>query len=63
MRFDDGPALVITTLGTNGMGGNSGAALRAIANLTPFDVVVAASFAGSAVGMLAFWNSHQRGSN
>ena len=57
--LDDGPSLVIAAFRANRVGRNSGAALRAIADLTLLDVVVGASFASSAVGMFAFGDSHR----
>jgi hypothetical protein len=56
--FDNGPTLVVTTFGANGVGRNGRATLRAIADLTLLDVVVGASFASSAVGMFSFGDSH-----
>ena len=57
--LNDGPPLVIAAFRANRMGRNSSAALRAIADLTLLHVIVGASFAGSAIGMFALWDSHR----
>ena len=62
LRFNDGSALIVAALGANRVRGDGGTALRAIADLTTFYVVVAASLASSAVRVLSFWDGHQRGS-
>jgi hypothetical protein len=56
--LDHCPSLVIATFGANCVGRNSTAALGAIADLTPLYAMVRASFAGSAVGMFTFRDSH-----
>jgi hypothetical protein len=57
--LDDRAALIVATFRTNRVGRDSTAALRAVADLTSLDSVVRASFAGSAVGVFAFWDSHR----
>jgi hypothetical protein len=57
--LDDSAALVIATFWTDRMGRDCNAALRAIADLTLLHVVVRASFAGTAVGVFAFGDSHR----
>ena len=58
----DGASHVVATLGTDRVGGDSSAALGAVADLTLLHVIVAASFTCSAVGVFSFWDSHRRGS-
>ena len=57
--LDDRPPLVITAFWANGVGRNSATAAGAIADRTLLDVVMRASFAGTAVGMFAFGDSHR----
>ncbi|QDT03033.1 hypothetical protein K227x_14120 [Rubripirellula lacrimiformis] len=56
--FHNGSPLVITTFGANRVGGNGGAALRAVSDLAFFDAIVCAAAAGSGVGVFSFRDSH-----
>lgn len=57
--LDDGPTLVVPTFRANRVGWDRVVALWAVADLTPLDMVMGASFACSAVGMFALGNSHR----
>jgi hypothetical protein len=57
--LDDRPPLVITAFWANGVGRSRSTAIGAIADRALLDVVVRASFAGSAVGMFTFGDSHR----
>jgi hypothetical protein len=57
--LDDRPALVIAAFWANGVGRSRSTATGAIADRALLDVVVRASFAGSAVGMFTFGDSHR----
>jgi|GEM_PF-5965495 len=57
--LNHGATLIIPALWADRMGGDCGAALRAVAYLTTLDMVVGTSLAASAVGVFSLRDSHR----
>ena len=57
--FDNRAALVVTAFRADRVCWDSVAALGAVPDLAFLDPIMTASFAGTAVRMFAFWDSHR----
>ncbi|QDV27522.1 hypothetical protein Q31a_59110 [Aureliella helgolandensis] len=57
-HFDDVATHVVPALRAYRVGRNYRAALRAVARLLRFDLMVRAPFSGSRIGMSTLWNCH-----
>ncbi len=60
LRLNHRAALVIPAFWANRVSRHSTAALWAVRDLLFLDAIVATAFAGSAVGVFAFWDGHRR---